>query len=209
MTLSPANDELTLSLGGNTVRLRPSLRAAAYLEGLHNGFLELTRCISEFRIGTIREVIKAAATDNQQASAFLAAFDTLPLNVVANTVAAPIITLIAGCVPASSTDDKRVRTGKPVPWQTAYKELYRTATGWLGWTPEAAWNATPTEIDEAFTGYIAKLKAIHGGADNDTSNQQPAPYTADQFSEIDALGYDPDFDRQALNSLQSQIRRNR
>ncbi|AKI01429.1 hypothetical protein IMCC20628_02733 [Hoeflea sp. IMCC20628] len=209
MTLSLANDEQTLTLGGNTVRLRPSLRAAARLERLHNGLAGLSRSISEFHIGTIRDIIKAAATDHDQAKAFIAAFDAMPLNIVASTVAAPIIALITGCVPASSDDDKPSTTGKPVPWQTVYKELYRIATGWLGWTPETAWNATPTEINEAFTGHVAKLKAIHGSNDNETSAQQSLPYSADHLKEIDAQGFDPAFDRDGLTSVRNQIARKR
>jgi len=210
MLYPPANDEQTLLLNGNIVHLRPSLRAAAHLERLHDGFAELYLHIGEFSIGTIREIIAVAATNRQQAKAFLGMIDTIPLSVLANAVAAPIMALISGCIPTSSDEDKIQTTGKPMPWRAVYKELFRTATGWLGWSPETAWNATPTEINEAFGGYVGKLKAIHGNSDKAADNhRQPDHYSANRLAEIEAQGFDAAFDREALTSLRSQIARQR
>ncbi|MGB3536871.1 MAG: hypothetical protein WBA42_01795 [Mesorhizobium sp.] len=168
MALQPAYDGITLALGGNTVRMRPSLRAASILERLHDGFAALFRQIDEFHLGTIREIITITATDRQEASAFLSGIDRTPLQIVADTVTAPILALCSAFIPASDPNAKPASNAKPMPWPEVYRELFRTATGWLLWTPEAAWNATPTEINEAFAGHTAMLKAIHGSADDST-----------------------------------------
>jgi hypothetical protein len=88
-----------------------------------------------------------------------------------------------------------------MPWPEVYRELYRTATGWLHWTPTEAWAATPTEINEAFAGHIAMLKAIHGSADD-----KPAKQTdPDQAARNVADGLDPEFDRAGLRALKAKI----
>lgn len=173
MALQSAHDGITLALGGSTLRLRPSLRAASTLERLHDGFAALFRQIAEFHLGTIREIITITATDRQDATAFLSRIDRTPLRIVADTVTAPILALCAAFIPASDKDAKPDPNAKPMPWPELYRELFRQATGWLHWTPEAAWNATPTEIAEAFAGHTAMLKAIHGSAEDDKPAYDP------------------------------------
>jgi hypothetical protein len=46
-----------------------------------------------------------------------------------------------------------------------HAKLFRLATGWLGWTPEAAYDATPTEITEAYKGRLELLSAVFGSGD--------------------------------------------
>ncbi|WEJ38168.1 hypothetical protein [Sinorhizobium prairiense] len=71
-------------------------------------------------------------------------------------------------------------TGKLIPWRDFYQGLYAQATGFLGWTPETAWNATPTEIDRAYAAHMDKLKAIHGSADNDQPSDDPREEVSEQ-----------------------------
>ncbi len=96
------------------------------------------------------------------------------------------------------------QTGKALSWSDAYAELYQIGTGWLGWTPQETWNATPTEITEAFKGKLAMLKAIHGSAE-----EEPAPpsedYTPERLKEIEELGHDPAFDRNRLHGLKARL----
>lgn len=205
MTFRPAIDEITLALGGNTVRLRPSLRAATRLERLHDGFAGLLRNVSEFHFGTVCAVILTAATDRQEATALLAQINSTPLRDAADAITAPILALCAAFIPASDEDAKPQSSAKPMPWPDFYRELYRTATGWLHWTPEAAWNATPTEINEAFAGHIAMLRAIHGNPDD--ADSKPDAYSAEQLQQIDDQGFDPAFDRAGLSALKAKIQR--
>lgn len=205
MTSRPAYDEITLALGnGSAVRCRPSLRAATYFVRL-DGFADLPRRITEFNLGTVRDLITVTATDRNEASAFLDQIGRTPLQGVADAVTVPMLALVAGFVPASDDDAKPDPKAqpKPMPWPKVYRELYRKATGWLHWTPEAAWNATPTEINEAVAGLFTKLEAIHGAPDKD-ADQKPDAYSNERLREIEELGHDPAFDREGLRELKAR-----
>ncbi|RUY31692.1 hypothetical protein EN978_07240 [Mesorhizobium sp. M7A.F.Ca.US.001.04.1.1] len=209
MTLRPAYDEITLALGsGFAVRLRPSLRAATHFVRL-DGFADLPRRITEFNLGTIRDLITVAATDRREASAFLDRIGRTPLQIVADAITVPMLALVAGFVPASDDDakstDQKAQV-KPMPWPKVYRELFRTATGWLGWTPDVAWNATPTEINEAVAGLYDKLKAIHGAPEKD-DDQKPDAYSKEQLQQVEEQGFDPAFDRDGLRALKARLAR--
>lgn len=174
MTFAARNDEITLALGSLPVRVRcrASLRAATQFMR-NDGFADLPRRIADFHLATIRDLVTTTATDRQEAAAFLDRIDTTPLQTVRDTITAPILTLVAGFIPEPDADTKPDPTGRPMPWPKVYRELFRTATGWLNWPPETAWNATPTEINEAFAGHAAKLKAIHGSAEDEKPAHDP------------------------------------
>ncbi len=171
MTFRLAHDEFTLEHGGNTVILRPSLRAASYLEARY-GFETLFRHVDEFNLTTIREIILAASQTRQDAVAFLLCLAGKPLSLIHNVVAATVADLCRAFIPTAEPNSEPA-PGKPMPWPDVYRELYRTATGWLHWTPAEAWAATPTEINEAFAGRIAMLKAIHGNGEPDKPVHDP------------------------------------
>lgn len=192
MTFRLAHDEITLEHGGNAVTLRPSLRAVARLEAKFS-FETLFRNVYEFNLTTIREIILTASQSRQDAAAFLSSLSEKPLSLIYAVVAAPVTDLCNAFIPADEPDSKPA-TGKPIPWPEVYRELYRTATGWIGWQHADAWAATPTEINEAYVGHIAKLKAIHG-SDEDHKNTEDKP----------AKQTDPDFDRNALEALRGSI----
>lgn len=161
----PAYEEVTIAHGGNTVTLRPTLRAAAILEQRH-GFPALFRALDEFNFTIISEIIGAACSHPADAAAFLSALPGRPLLPFFLDVRQPLAELVSMFMPASDPKAKpSTGKGKPMPWADYYRELYAFATGWLGWTPETAWNATPTEIDRAYSAHVEKLKAIHGSAD--------------------------------------------
>lgn len=202
MRLLPAETEFELSHGGNTVRLRASLRAALHLERLHDGFGPLFQRIDTFDTATIRHVILIAATDRSTAEAFLSHMATQPIRALAEATHGPLATLCAALMPSPTTSSAKPRTtsAKTMPWADYYSELFQIATGWLGWTPDTAWNATPAEITCAFDGHVAKLKAIHGSAeDQDDSTAE----NQEQRERNIAAGLDPDFDRDGLHALRA------
>lgn len=198
MALSAAHG-ITLSHGGYTVLLRPSLRAAVTLERLHDGFVGLFRQLRDFDTATITTVIEVAATDHEQGHSLLASVANEPLKGFYQDVQLPLVHLCQSLIPATrSMDENASGVVKPMAWADFYKALYRTATGWLQWPPEAAWNATPDEITEAFDGLLEKLKAIHGGVDDNK-------HTDDQREENIAAGLDPEFDRDGLRALKAKL----
>lgn len=203
MNALPAYDGATLALGENTVRLRPSLRAASQLAAPP----ELFRHVVDFHLGTIREIILTAAPDRQEASAFLAQLDSTPLQTLARTITAPLAAFVAGFTPADTGTDNNNRSGMPMAWPDVVKTLYRRATGWLGWTPETAWNATPTEITEAFAGWMEHHEALNPRPEDDNRparKQRLDAYTAEQLRQIEEQGFDSAFDRSGLRALNTK-----
>ncbi|MFN3663841.1 hypothetical protein [Yoonia sp.] len=203
MTTQPAYDVITLSHGGNTVRLHPSLRAATYLERLHDGFENLFSKVDQFDTATIKAIILIAATDRAAAEALMTAAEVKPLRVFVEITHGKAVALCTSLV-TNSADHKEVPEGpqKPIPWASFYQQLFQIATGWLGWTPDAAWNATPSEITSAFAGHLQKLKAIHGA--HDDQNNDTTTMTAEQRAANEEAGLDPDFDREGLRALKAR-----
>jgi hypothetical protein len=201
MTAWPAYQEITLAHRGNTLRLRPSLRAAASLERLHGGFPALFRRVDQFDTATIRAVILSAATDQRDARKLIESTKTEPLSVLKAAAHGPVSDLCRALIPAADAQEDHRPAAKPMAWADVYKELFRVATGWLQWTPDAAWNATPDEITTAFDGMIARLKAVHGAPDEIDADAM----SQDQRAENLDLGLDPDFDRAGLHALKARI----
>lgn len=199
MTFRLAYEEITLAHGGNTVRLRPTLRAAATLERSHDGLASLFQRVDEFHLGTVREIVLASATSRPEAEAFLQSFDGKPLFLMRAIMRNGVADLCKGFIPASDASAKQ-SSCPAMTWPAFYRELYRSATGWLGWTSEASWNATPTEINEAFAGHLAMLKVIHGSADEPEKQADP-----DQAARNREAGLDPEFDRAGLRALKAKF----
>jgi hypothetical protein len=180
MIQRPAYEQVTIAHGGNTVTLRPSLRAAATLVERH-GFPGLFRALDDLDLTVISEIILAGSTNRQDAAAFLFSQAGKPLFPFFIAVRQSLAELISMFMPAPDPKAK-VSKGKAVSWAEAYAGLYGYATGWLGWTPEAAWNATPTEIDRAYAAHLDMLKAIHGSAEK----EQPAHDPLEEVTESEA-----------------------
>lgn len=199
----PAYEQVTIAHGGNTVTLRPSLRAAITLEARY-GFPAMFRALEEGNLTIISEIILAASVSRQDAAAFLLGLDGRPLSSFIGPARLPLAELVSMFRPAPvirlDTKALAAPTGKSVAWADYYADLYEKATGWLGWTPETAWNATPTEIDRAYSGHVDKLKAMHGGEDKEEKQNDP-----DQAARNVAAGLDPEFDRNALRALKAKI----
>lgn len=192
-----AYDAIALEYGGHTVFLRPSLRAAMHLERLHGGFPELLRKLEEFDTLTVWHVITAGAgkTDTDALFGYAAA---QPLSGFYNAAYVPLFEFYKALTLQSSETDKQTESTTPLPWSDLFKQLYGYATGWMGWQPEAAWNATPQDITDAFEAHMSKLMAIHGAPDED----QDEP-THEQRQENVENGFDPDFDRAGLERLRA------
>ncbi|QND20390.1 hypothetical protein HB774_09925 [Rhizobium leguminosarum bv. viciae] len=187
----PAYEEVTIAHGGNTVTLRPTLRAAATLEERH-GFPALFRAPFDLNLTIVSDIIlTAACSDRRSAAAFLSSLSGKPLFPFFMAVRQPLADLVSMFMPAHDPQAKpSTGTDKPMPWPDAYRMLYRIATGAVGWTPEAAWNATPSEITEAYVGKFGN------------GEKQSDP---EQAAQNEALGLDPEFDRAGLRALKAKI----
>jgi Spy/CpxP family protein refolding chaperone len=197
MTFRPAYD-IPLAYGGNTVWLRPSLRAATRLEALHNGFPALLTKIQQHDTATLREIITYAATDQNAGQTLLNGMAGEPLQMIRNATIGPALALVTALMMPTPNAEPTSTHNKPIAWADLYADLFKMATGWLHWTPDTAWNATMSEILHAFEGHTDQLKAIHGSAEDDPERTS---LNADQKQANIEAGLDPEFDRAGLRAL--------
>lgn len=171
MTLRLATEPTEIAHGGDTVRLRPSLRAATLLHRKVS-FGHLVDGLQSPRLDIILMIVDATADDPLAARALvdrqIADRGTISLY----TLVEPLVQLLADCFGVDPDQEHPAErnertTGKPFDMGQALVDLYEIGTGWLEWSPADTWSATPSEIMAAHKGLIAKLRAIHGGDDQD------------------------------------------
>jgi hypothetical protein len=195
-----AYEQVEISFGGNAVVLRPSLRAATILEERF-GLSALLRAVDECNLPIISEIILVSdSSGNQSEAALLTAVPAMPLSPFFDAVRQPLADLVSMFIPAPDPKAKP-STGKPLPWRDLYADLYATATGGLGWTPKAAWNATPNEITRAYQAHVDYL-VMTGVLKRD--GKEPDPEQAERNI---AAGLDPEFDRDGLHALKGRGRK--
>lgn len=208
MNKQPAYEQVTIVHGGNTVTLRPSLRAASILEDKF-GLSAIDKGLTELDFAIVSEIIRAASSSAQDAAAFLRSEAAgRPLSPFFEAVSEPLRELVLMFVPApvQRLEKGHPTTGVRMTFAEMFAELYDAATGWLEWTPEQAWNATPTEINRAYIAHEKKLKAIHGSGD-DRSQASRETSDPEQAAHNVAAGLDPEFDRAGLQALKAKIAR--
>jgi hypothetical protein len=152
-----SDDNFVITLGDRTLVLRPTLRAAFYLHQRY-GFQALSREIAEGSFTAIVDLLNATSTTTPD----------IPLHALLSDrdKLLDFVLVLAG---AGAKSDKP-RTGKPakaIPFDEYFTRLFQIGTGWLSWTPNDTWNATPAEILNAREGRLELLKAIFGKKDDD------------------------------------------
>lgn len=145
-------DEITISLASETIYLRASLRAAFRLEQKYEGFGNLSHQIAQCNVSAIADLIREGSTNPLAVGIYLAYADEAGLYNAFWSFRDPLLrfVLVLAGVDDAPADDKP--SGAPIPFSEYFAKLYRIATGWLGWTPDQAWSATPAEIIEAQKG---------------------------------------------------------
>lgn len=164
--------------GAKAVFLRPSLRAATQLESRYGGFQTILDACADCRLSVIADVIETSS----DCPDFLATLIGTPLIEVLPKVIEELpahILALAGVDP----DKEGQGGGESIPFADYYARLFRIGTGWLGWSPDVTWNATPKEIAEAYSGHLEMLRAIHGGSDD-----QPRPTELPENAKFDRAG---------------------
>ncbi|GLQ82019.1 hypothetical protein GCM10007881_55400 [Mesorhizobium huakuii] len=172
MRLAP---DIVIAHGGNVVRLRPSLRAAVLLENQH-GLGKIVKAIGEGDFNIVLDII-TAATDNPAAYRILVKRVEERGYSCLFELADELTRLVAASfgIDADVEPEKpREKAGKEFSIEAGLEQFFEIGTGWLGWSPADTWAATPAEIIVAQRGLVAKLKAIHGSAeDNDKPEHDP------------------------------------
>ncbi|WP_176224551.1 phage tail assembly chaperone [Paracoccus sp. J56] len=151
----------------------------------------------------IRGVLLATATDRAAAFSLLASLSNRPLASFTGHAQAACLDLLRNLIP--KPDEGEAHDGKLITLGEYLDELFRFATVILQWPPSEIWQASPAEIEAVLKGHLERLEAI----ENTTGNHQlktgsSTAYTPDRLKEVEELGYDPTFDRQALRALKAR-----
>lgn len=178
-----ADHETTVRLDGRTFHLRPTLRAAFRLERRY-GLPALMKAIRDGNVTTIADVLAETSGQMVTVDSLLPGEGTGLDRVLALVTPALVATVLAlaGVDPdADTAPDDDNEKADPVPFAEHFERLFRIATGWLGWTPAEAWNATLAEITAAYEGRVELLKAIFGSDDKPKDARSLGEKTADFF----------------------------
>ena len=152
-------EEIIITLAGEDIELRPSLRLAIQLERRPGSFRQLIREIHE---GSLTAAVDIIAP--HYFGPFLAnrTLDELPR---ITTALLAYVMACAGIEPqtdAASENSKGGKAGKTQSFADYLAQLYRYGSGWIGWTPEQTLDSTPLEITQAYAGKLEMLTAIYG-----------------------------------------------
>jgi hypothetical protein len=200
-------DGIFLELAGEAHELRPSLRACMRLVRRH-GLTGLLAAVQGFKVTTIMDVLREAGI---KPSLLLAEIAAIGLGTVRHRLTGPLVEFVlavAGIDPDNTTPPATT-TGQQITPDETFTRLFGVATGWLGWTPEEAWSATPTEIIAAQAGRTDLITDVLKAAFGTTTGTKPetaAPYTPAQLKRIEEEGHDPAFNRGALQALKGKER---
>lgn len=201
-------DGIFVELAGEAFELRPSLRASMRLVQRH-GLPGLLAAVQGFNVTLIMDVLREAEI---KPSLLLTEIEAFGLGAVRSRLTgslAEFVLAIAGIDPDDARPTEQA-PGKPVAPERVFAQLFGFATGWLGWTPEEAWKATPAEIIAARNGRTDLisdvLTAVFGSAGTDTTPTDH--YTEDRLSKIAKEGRDPALNRAGLHSLRNKGRGN-
>jgi hypothetical protein len=184
--------EITIALGGETIALSPTLRAAFHLEQRHSGFEKVIKGIMDGSLTMIADVIAESCDRFRSATAVVAALGAQPIGAVMQTLTAPVLKHVFGLMGIDEEAKPQRETGERLTFAEYHTRLFQIATGHLGWTPDAAWNATPAEIIEASKGrnnFITDLLTTIFGSGKGTVTSSPDGEALDREG-LKALRFD-------------------
>lgn len=200
-----ASEEISVEIAGETAVLVPSLRAAMRLVRKHSSFTTLAQGVLQGRLEVMTDIVREGTGSSSSAKYFGFDVQHKGLCQVLAAVQVPMLEFVANLCAFDPDAQPSGEIEKPVAPELFLESLFRSGTGWLGWTPEATLNATPTEIIAAKQGRVElmgeMLKAVFGEAEEERSGISP-----EQAAENVAAGLDPDFDRAGLQALKSKAK---
>jgi len=200
-----ASEDITVMVAGEPVTLHPSLRAALRLARRHNGFTGLALGVMHGRIEIMAELISEGSGSPETGQHFLFDVQHRGLGRSLAAVQVPLLDFIGALAGHDPDAPAAPATGTPMAPVAYLERLFGIATGWLGWAPADAWDATPAEIIAAKDGRTELITDILGAIFGTSEKPAPAtPDSADRIRDIDARGFDPAFDRAALMGLRNR-----
>lgn len=155
-------DDITVTIGGEAITLRPCLACAIRLERRPGSFAALARDVMDGSLSAVCDIIRDHAD--------MPCLEVLVFDVL-DDLREPLLRYVMALANIDPDDrphadmKRQERERRDVPFKEYLANLYRIATGWLGWEPAVAFDATPAEIMEAYRGRLDMLKAIFGSAE--------------------------------------------
>ncbi|MCB5411875.1 hypothetical protein [Pseudogemmobacter faecipullorum] len=195
--------EVLLQIGVHAVTLRASLQVAVALEALPGGIASLWDGIARQKITALHSVIRAGATDRQEAEKLLAYAAGLPLVQFLGPAQAACLALLASILaPAEGeASPSPARQAERMTLARFFTELFSQATSWLRWPPSEVWNASVAEIVTALEAR-AERELRQAGIPSDKAGGAEV-YSKERLRQIDEQGFDPEFDRAGLARLRA------
>jgi hypothetical protein len=164
-----ATKQISIDMPPASFTLKPSLRAAFNLEFAYGSFENLYKAVLAAKLSAFSDVIKEGTGNSSALTDYLDSTEALPLSVCLNLWVKPVADFVVALVgPQSPSDAGKV--DNPITANEFHNRLFAIATGWLGWTPDQAWDATPAEILVAYEGHLERLRAIHGGKEDQSTD---------------------------------------
>ena len=155
--MSRLADRIEVTIGGELVELRPTLRAALRLARDFDGFQNLLSAISEGSMTVLARIVRECFSRPTLPHDLFPADRPLALTITEYRVAA--YSLVHGFLSRfddgedDDANEGRSETGESLTFVRYYEMLFGYATGVLNWAPETAWNATPIEISAALAAF--------------------------------------------------------
>jgi hypothetical protein len=158
-------EEIWITIGGKEIALRPTLFNAVQLERRPGSFRQLMKEIDE---GSFTAALACIEPNTNGMKLINRA------HILSAEVKPALIAYVIACTGLGLDNEHSEKaestSSKPAQTQTVtigqhLAQLYRYGTGWLGWTPEETFAATPAEIIEAYNGKLEMLKALYGAPD--------------------------------------------
>jgi hypothetical protein len=178
-------DDIVIRSDTETIRLRPTLRAAMRLDRQFDGFDKLLVSMEEDNLSTLIQVLRETSDKPTDLEQFLLSMADKPIALRLAVIRKPLVSVVLAMIGYDpNAPEPKPTKAKPETFAQLHTRLFETATGVLGWTPEVAWNATPAEIIAASKGRVefvtGILQAIFGKSDKEGSTYDPSNHELDR-----------------------------
>jgi hypothetical protein len=180
-----ASDEITIRLAGEAIHLRPTLRAAFRLERRYKGFEQIVRGLADGNLTIAGDVVRESTDKYTSIPGLLECLDDMPLQKGMEALIDPLIQHVFALAGFDKENEpgERGATSKLMSFADYHEKLFGIATGWLGWSPDTAWDATAAEILSAYSGKLDMLAAIFGsGKDKGAGHGTEPDFERDEKS---------------------------
>ncbi|GBD48532.1 phage tail assembly chaperone [Methylopila sp. Yamaguchi] len=178
MTL--AARDIVVEIGGSSIRLWPTLRAATRLEREH-GLQKLGFLLAQGSICATTAIL-AEHVDHVPAITVADAMRLAPDLLLHLTQLADL---------GEQPKGKGKPTGQPTTLVDLHRQLFGLGTGVLGWTPADTWAASPAEIVAAYDARRELLTALFGAGEQNVADAPDHPNfkaDPDRRAKLKALG---------------------